>query len=92
MAFLDIDDTVRQTTFVRVLDVDDVVDLYRVRAHVECSVVRTVGLPPVTLPRIAATVEQGGAVLGEQDWRALGEAGADPNHRLRPTVSCGATP
>jgi DNA-binding GntR family transcriptional regulator len=61
-------------TFVRVLDVEDVVDLYRVRTHVECSVVRTVMLPPVTLPRIAETVDAGRAALGDQDWRALGTA------------------
>ena len=61
-------------TFVRVLDVEDVVDLYRVRTHVECSVVRTVSLPPVSLPRIAATVAEGQAALDDQDWRALGTA------------------
>jgi DNA-binding GntR family transcriptional regulator len=61
-------------TFVRVLDVDDVVDLYRVRTHIECSVVRTVGVAPAALPRIAATVDEGRAALGEQDWRALGTA------------------
>jgi len=61
-------------TFVRVLDVDDVLDLYRVRAHVECSVVRTVSVAPMSLPRIAATVGQGTIALGEQDWRALGTA------------------
>jgi DNA-binding GntR family transcriptional regulator len=61
-------------TFVRVLDVDDVVDLYRVRTHVECSVVRTVSVPPPGLPRIAAAVDVGRAALGEQDWRALGTA------------------
>lgn len=61
-------------TFVRVLDVEDVVDLYRVRTHVECSVVRTVSLPPVSLPRIAETVAEGRAALENQDWRALGTA------------------
>ncbi len=60
--------------FVRVLDVDDVVDLYRVRKHIECSVVRTVVAPPPTLDRIAAAVELGQQALDEQDWQALGTA------------------
>lgn len=60
--------------FVRVLDVDDVVDLYRVRKHIECSVVRAVTAPPATLDRIAGAVAQGQHALAEQDWRALGTA------------------
>jgi DNA-binding GntR family transcriptional regulator len=60
--------------FVRVLDVADVVDLYRVRKHVECSVARTVTEPPANLARIADAVRQGEQSLGEQDWRGLGTA------------------
>lgn len=60
--------------FVRVLDVDDVVDLYRVRKHIECSVVRAVTTPPAALDRIAGAVAQGQHALDEQDWRALGTA------------------
>lgn len=60
--------------FVRVPDVDDVVDLYRVRKHIECSVMRTVVTPPTTLDRIAAAVDQGQQALDAQDWQALGTA------------------
>ncbi|MBC8091432.1 MAG: GntR family transcriptional regulator [Pseudonocardia sp.] len=60
--------------FVRVLHVADVVDLYRVRRHVECSVLRSVTAPPSTLPRIADAVTQGEKALDGQDWRALGTA------------------
>lgn len=60
--------------FVRVPDVSDVQDLYRVRKYVECSVVRTVSEPPAALPAIAAAVAQGQAALVARDWRALGTA------------------
>lgn len=60
--------------FVRMLDVHDVADLYRVRKHIECSVVRTVTSPPVTLDRIAGAVAQGQQALTAADWRALGTA------------------
>jgi DNA-binding GntR family transcriptional regulator len=60
--------------FVRVPEVDDVVDLYRVRKHIECSAVRTVVTPPATLGRIAAAVDQGQQALDERDWQALGTA------------------
>jgi DNA-binding GntR family transcriptional regulator len=60
--------------FVRVLDMADVLDLYRVRKHVECSVARTVTEPPANLAGIADAVRQGELALGEQDWRGLGTA------------------
>jgi DNA-binding GntR family transcriptional regulator len=60
--------------FVRVLDMADVLDLYRVRKHVECSVARTVTEPPANLAGIADAVRQGELTLGEQDWRGLGTA------------------
>ncbi|MDT7629979.1 MAG: hypothetical protein QOI50_1909 [Pseudonocardiales bacterium] len=60
--------------FVRVLDLADVLDLYRVRKHVECSVARTVTEPPANLADIADAVRQGELSLGEQDWRGLGTA------------------
>ncbi|WP_445188536.1 GntR family transcriptional regulator [Pseudonocardia sp. Cha107L01] len=60
--------------FVRVLDMADVLDLYRVRKHVECSVARTVTEPPPNLADIADAVRQGELSLGEQDWRGLGTA------------------
>lgn len=60
--------------FVRVPDVADVKDLYRVRKYVECSALRTVREPPAGLPAITAAVEQGQAALAAQDWQALGTA------------------
>lgn len=60
--------------FVRVLDVDDVIDLYRVRKLVECAVVRSVNGPPPDLSRITSAVEQGKLALHDQDWRGLGTA------------------
>jgi len=60
--------------FVRVLDVPDVIDLYRVRKHVECSVVRTVTAPPANLEQIAAAVREGQQALDDEDWRGLGTA------------------
>jgi DNA-binding GntR family transcriptional regulator len=60
--------------FVRVLDVEDVKDLYRVRKHVECSVVRAVDTPPADLTGIQDAVEQGQRALDQQDWQALGTA------------------
>ncbi|HEX4356003.1 MAG TPA: GntR family transcriptional regulator [Pseudonocardia sp.] len=60
--------------FVRVLDVPDVIDLYRVRKHIECSVVRTVTAPPANLDRIADAVHEGQRALDGEDWRGLGTA------------------
>jgi DNA-binding GntR family transcriptional regulator len=60
--------------FVRVLDVDDVIDLYRVRKLVECAVVRAIDAPPPNLSRIVDAVEQGQLALDAQDWRGLGTA------------------
>jgi DNA-binding GntR family transcriptional regulator len=60
--------------FVRVPDVADVKDLYRVRKYVECSALRTLREPPAGLPAVAAAVRQGRAALAEQDWQALGTA------------------
>jgi DNA-binding GntR family transcriptional regulator len=60
--------------FVRILDVDDVIDLYRVRKLVECGVVRGINDPPPDLSRITAAVEQGKVALDGQDWRGLGTA------------------
>lgn len=60
--------------FVRRLDVADVADLYRVRRHVECSVVRAVTTVPDGLPRIADAVQEGERALAAQDWRGLGTA------------------
>jgi DNA-binding GntR family transcriptional regulator len=60
--------------FVRVLDLPDVVDLFRMRRLLECAVVRAVTEPPAELARIAEAVDAGRAALREGDWQALGTA------------------
>jgi DNA-binding GntR family transcriptional regulator len=60
--------------FVRVLSVDDVRDLYRVRATVECAAVRTVTATPPSIDRLAAAVAEGVAAHARQGWQDLGTA------------------
>lgn len=60
--------------FVRVLTVEDVEDIYRTRALVECAVVRGLGEPPYGLEALAAVVEQGRRAAGEGDWKGVGTA------------------
>lgn len=63
-----------QGVYVRVPDVADLKDLYRVRKHLECSAVRGVATPPANLDELTAAVEQGRDALGAQSWQALGTA------------------
>ncbi|MGW3194688.1 GntR family transcriptional regulator [Streptomyces sp. NPDC001118] len=60
--------------FVRVLTVEDVEDIYRTRALVECAVVRGLGEPPYRLEGVAAAVVEGEAATAENDWKTLGTA------------------
>ncbi|MGW1587224.1 GntR family transcriptional regulator [Streptomyces sp. NPDC002386] len=60
--------------FVRVLTVEDVEDIYRIRALVECAVVRGLGEPPYALDGLAAAVAEGQLATHENDWKALGTA------------------
>lgn len=60
--------------FVRVLTVEDVEDIYRTRALVECAVVRGLGDPPYALDGLAAAVAQGERASAENDWKSLGTA------------------
>ncbi|MEW2254124.1 GntR family transcriptional regulator [Streptomyces sp. NPDC047869] len=60
--------------FVRVLTVEDVEDIYRIRALVECAVVRGLGEPPYALDGLAAAVTEGQLATHENDWKALGTA------------------
>ncbi|MCH0564786.1 MULTISPECIES: GntR family transcriptional regulator [unclassified Streptomyces] len=60
--------------FVRVLTVEDVEDIHRTRALVECAVVRGLGEPPYVLDAMAAAVAEGERASAEGDWKALGTA------------------
>ena len=60
--------------FVRVLTVEDVEDIYRTRALVECAVVRGLGAPPHDLDGLAEAVESGRRAARERDWKAVGTA------------------
>ncbi|MER6534147.1 GntR family transcriptional regulator [Streptomyces sp. 900105755] len=60
--------------FVRVLTVEDVEDIYRTRALVECAVVRGLGDPPYALESLSAAVAEGQSAATEDDWKAVGTA------------------
>ncbi|MFG2131470.1 GntR family transcriptional regulator [Streptomyces sp. NPDC048751] len=60
--------------FVRVLTVEDVEDIYRTRALVECAVVRGLGEPPYALESLAAAVTEGQLASVQKDWKELGTA------------------
>lgn len=54
--------------FVRVLAVDDLVDIYRVRLLVECAALRTLGEPPFDLTAVEAAVSTGEQAALANDW------------------------
>ncbi|MFD4504597.1 GntR family transcriptional regulator [Streptomyces sp. NPDC058457] len=60
--------------FVRVLTVEDVEDIYRTRALVECAVVRGLGEPPYALESLSAAVAEGQSAATADDWKAVGTA------------------
>ncbi|MFD8815166.1 GntR family transcriptional regulator [Streptomyces sp. NPDC059627] len=60
--------------FVRVLTVEDVEDIYRTRALVECAVVRGLGEPPYALESLSAAVDEGQSAAAADDWKAVGTA------------------
>ncbi|MEV7324918.1 GntR family transcriptional regulator [Streptomyces sp. NPDC093970] len=60
--------------FVRVLTVEDVEDIYRTRALVECAVVRGLGEPPYALDALSAAVTEGLRAAAGDDWKAVGTA------------------
>jgi DNA-binding GntR family transcriptional regulator len=60
--------------FVRMLSMDDVVDLYRVRKLVECAAVRAIDDLPRGLHMLTAAVVDGEHALDSHDWQALGTA------------------
>ncbi|WP_394435633.1 GntR family transcriptional regulator [Streptomyces sp. SGAir0957] len=60
--------------FVRVLSVDDVEDIYRIRRMIECAVVRNLGEPPYALDRVAAAVADGQRAAKAREWKGVSTA------------------
>jgi DNA-binding GntR family transcriptional regulator len=60
--------------FVRVLSVEDVEDIYRVRSLVECAVVRGLGTPPYNVEGPAKAVADGQRSAREGDWKGVSTA------------------
>lgn len=60
--------------FVRVLSVDDVEDIYRIRRMVECAVVRSLGDPPYALDRVAEAVADGHRAAARREWKGVSTA------------------
>ncbi|MFF7849842.1 GntR family transcriptional regulator [Streptomyces sp. NPDC007910] len=60
--------------FVRVLDPDDVADIYRTRGLVECAVVRGLGRPPFPLDGLVAAVAAGETAARAGDWNGVSTA------------------
>ncbi|KUH39725.1 MULTISPECIES: GntR family transcriptional regulator [Streptomyces] len=60
--------------FVRVLAVDDVVDIYRIRQLVECAVVHDLGDPPFALDGLADAVAEGERHARVGDWKGVSTA------------------
>ncbi|MFI6643041.1 GntR family transcriptional regulator [Streptomyces sp. NPDC050504] len=60
--------------FVRVLAVDDVVDIYRTRRLVECAVVRGLGEPPFPLDGLDEAVTDGERAARRREWKGVSTA------------------
>ncbi|GAA2343163.1 GntR family transcriptional regulator [Streptomyces kunmingensis] len=60
--------------FVRVLSIDDVEDIYRIRRMIECAVVRSLGEPPYALDRVAAAVADGQRAARAREWKGVSTA------------------
>ncbi|MFG3286638.1 GntR family transcriptional regulator [Streptomyces sp. NPDC048111] len=68
--------------FVRVLAVEDVTDIYRVRRLVECAVVQGLGDPPYALHGLDAAVADGERAAREGDWPGVSTANIHFHHAL----------
>ena len=68
--------------FVRVLTVQDVIDIYQVRRLIECAAVRNLGMPPYDLSKAEAAVAEGEKAAKEGDWRELGSANIHFHHAI----------
>ncbi|MFE7132500.1 GntR family transcriptional regulator [Streptomyces sp. NPDC057638] len=60
--------------FVRMLAVQDVIDIYRTRQLVECAVLHDLGDPPYTLDLLDEAVGGGERSARERDWRGVSTA------------------
>ncbi|MYQ43047.1 DNA-binding transcriptional regulator, GntR family [Streptomyces sp. LamerLS-316] len=60
--------------FVRILAVDDLIDIYRVRLLVECAALRALGEPPFDLAAVEAAVSTGEQAALRDDWAACSTA------------------
>ncbi|MEV0280179.1 GntR family transcriptional regulator [Streptomyces sp. NPDC050610] len=60
--------------FVRVVTIEDLTDIYRVRELVECAAVRGLGRPPYRLAPVMAAVEAGERAASDRAWRDLSTA------------------
>lgn len=61
-------------TFVRVLEVADLVDIYRVRRLVECAALRGLGQPPFPLDGLRAALREGQESAARDDWAGCATA------------------
>ncbi|WP_406264520.1 GntR family transcriptional regulator [Streptomyces sp. NBC_00191] len=68
--------------FVRILTVQDVTDIYRVRRLIECAAVRNLGAPPYDLTQAEAAVAEGEKAAEEGAWRELGTANIHFHHAV----------
>jgi DNA-binding GntR family transcriptional regulator len=75
--------------FVRVLAVEDVADIFRVRRLVECAAVRGLGAPPYPLEAVAAAVAEGEGAALRSDWKAVATANI---HFHREVVALAGSP
>ncbi|UNO43657.1 GntR family transcriptional regulator [Streptomyces sp. MST-110588] len=60
--------------FVRLVTVEDLDDIYRVRMLVECAAVRDLGEPPYDVAALDAAVAAGEHAFKERAWREVGTA------------------
>ncbi|HET6859651.1 MAG TPA: GntR family transcriptional regulator [Streptomyces sp.] len=60
--------------FVRVLAVEDVEDIYRIRRLIECAVVRGLGKPPFSLEGLDSAVTDGERSARKREWKGVSTA------------------
>ncbi|GAA1517036.1 GntR family transcriptional regulator [Streptomyces albidochromogenes] len=75
--------------FVRILAIEDVEDIYRIRRLVECAVVRGLGAPPFALDGLDKAVGDGERAAGGQEWAGVSTANI---HFHRELVALAASP